>query len=208
MPELLLPRSNKTPPPMVCMYCGRPATHSREFEVEHHPTPRGGGGADITPVPTGDDPVSGVIALLLLPFVIWDAVKAVSAALSRPRANVPPKPARPVPVSRVAVTTCDRHRWFVLRFIWAGLGLAVLLAGLWVWAVIVTRQQMGTENVDLATVLLTSAIIATIAFPIGLSFWYTLAGPVIVDRVTPDAAILDRVRPAYFTATGRIPADP
>lgn len=207
MPELLLPRPNTTPPPMVCMYCGRPAAHSREFEVEHRPTPQGVGGSDITPVPTGDDPVSGVIALLLLPLVIWDGVKAVSAALARRRADVPPKPARPVPASRVAVTTCDRHRWFVARFAWAGLGMAVALTGLWVWAVIVTRQQMGTEDVDLATVLLTSAIIATIVLPLGLAFWYTLAGPVIVDRVTPDAVILDRVRPAYFTATGRTPAN-
>ena len=207
MPELLLPRSNTTPPPMVCMYCGQPATHSREWDVEHHPETRGGGGADLTPVPTGDDPVSGVVALLLLPLLIWDAVKSVSAAVAQSRVKVPPKPARPVPVSRAAVTTCDRHRWFVARFAWAGLGMAVVLAGLWTWAVIVTRRQMGTENVDLATVLLTSAIIATIGGPIGLSLWYCFAGPVIVDRVTPEAVILDRVRPPYFTATGLKPAD-
>ena len=62
MPELLLPRSRKTPPPMVCMYCGRAATHAREWEVEHRPDAGRGGGADLTPVPGGDDPVSGVIA--------------------------------------------------------------------------------------------------------------------------------------------------
>lgn len=189
------------------MYCGQPATHSREFEVEHRPTPQGGGGTDITPVPGGDDPISGVIAVLLLPLLIWDGVKAVSAAVTQLRSRVPAKPARPVPVSRVAVTTCDRHRWFVARFAWAGLGMAALLAGLWTWAVIVTRQQMGTEDVDLATALLTAAILATIGLPIGLSLWYCFAGPVIVDRVTPDAVILDRVRPAYFEATGLKPAD-
>lgn len=201
MPELLVPRT-AAPPPMVCMYCGRPASHAHEFEVEHHPTPKGGGGADVTPVPTGDDPVSGVIALLLLPLLIWDAVKAVSAAVRNRRATAPAKSPRPVPVSRVAVTACDRHRWFVARFAWAGVGMAVVLAGLWAWAVVVTRQQMGNENVDLATALITSAVIATVALPVGLSLWYTLAGPVIVDRVTPEAAVLDRVRPAYFTATG------
>jgi hypothetical protein len=207
MPELLVPRTRTSPPPMACMYCGCPATHAREFEVEHHPTPKGGGGADITPVPTGDDPVSGVIAFLLLPLVIWDGVKAVSAAVTRLKAKGPAKPPRPVPVSRVAVTTCDRHRWFVARFAWAGLGMAVVLAGLWAWAVVVTRQQMGTEDVDLATALLTVAILATVGLPIALSLWYCFAGPVIVDRVTPDAAILDRIRPAYFAATGLKPHD-
>jgi hypothetical protein len=202
MPELLLPRSRTAPPPMVCMYCGRPASHSREWDVEHRPDAGRGGGTDLTPVPTGDDPVSGVIALLLLPLLVWDAVKAVSAALARRRVQEPPRPPKPVPVSRVAITTCDRHRWFVLRFVWAGIGVAVVLAGLWVWAVVVTRQQMGTENVDLATALLTTAIFATILLPIALSLWYCFAGPVIVDRVTPEAVILDRIRPAYFAATG------
>lgn len=201
MPELLLSRSNTTPPPMVCMYCGRPATHTREWDVEHRPDAGRGGGADITPVPTGDDPVSAVIGLLLLPLVLWDLVKALTTR----RPTAPPKPARPVPVSRVAVTSCDRHRWFILRFVWAGIGMAVALAGLWVWAVVVTGREMGSDDPILSTTLLTTAILATILLPIALSLWYCLAGPVVVDRVTPEVVVLDRIRPAYFAATGLKP---
>ena len=129
----------------------------------------------------------------------------MSAAVAGRRTTNPPKPAPAPPDSRVAVTTCDRHRWFVLRFVWAGIGMAILLAGLWAWAVVVVRREVGTENVDLATVLLTTALLTSIGGPIALSLWYCLAGPVIVDRVTPEAVILDRVRPAYFAATGLKP---
>lgn len=219
MPELIVRRNDTGKPPMVCMYCGAPATATVEWrEANRAPGPnRGsGGGTDLTPVPTGDDPVSGIIAVLMLPLVLWELLKGLAAGvgalvgyLTRPRPSPVPaqKPPEP-PTTLVVVTTCARHRRFGDRFVWAGAAGALVLAGLWTWAVLETRRVMGTEEVGLAAALIIGAIFASVLLPLALSVWYAFGGPVIADRVTEDTVVLDRVRHAYFDATGRKPDDP
>jgi hypothetical protein len=217
MPELTVRRKNAAPPPMICMYCGRPATLAREWREENHKPVRGGDGGDPMPVPTGDDPVSAAIAILLLPFALWQlltglaaAVGAVVGFINRPAPPVSPAPAsppKPLPTTLVVVTTCDRHRRFRARFAWAGAGALALLAALWTWAVLETRRVMGTEAVGLALTLILTAIAATVLLPTGLSVWYVFRGPVIVERVTEDSVVLDRVRQQYFDAAGIKPTD-
>jgi hypothetical protein len=220
MPELTVSRSNTTPPPMVCMYCGAPATATQVWrEVNRKPDKNGGDGGTLMPVVVGDDPASAILGLLLLPLVLWELLKVLSAALgavvgfaNRPRptptSTEPASPPKERPTTRIVVTACERHRQFRNRFIWAGLGMVLVLLFLWVWAIIVTRRVMGTDNTDFALTLILTAIFATVVLPLALSFWYTFAGPVIVDRVTAETVILDRVRPAYFEATGLKPTNP
>lgn len=211
MPELTVYRKNTTPPPMVCMYCGAAATSTQEWREENHKPVRGGGGGgtDLMSVPTGDDPVSGVIAVLMLPFVLWRLVVALVAGIgvvvgfiNRPATPPAPPAPMPPPTMLVVVTTCDRHRHFHRRFWWAWLGMSVCLAALWTWAIAETVKVMGTENVDFAVALFMTAIFATILLPIGVGALRFFYGPVIVDRVTEGTVVLDRVRQAYFDATG------
>jgi hypothetical protein len=214
MPELIVPHASP-PTPMVCMYCGCVATTSQTWEVARTNPEANGGGADIALVPGGDDPASAVVGLLMLPFVLWELLKGLAAAVgavvgyARPRRQ--PVPDRPVPpppavrTTRVAVTTCDGHRRFHDRFVWVGTGLVVGLIGLWVWAILVTRRDMGTDHVDLAVTLMLTAVFATVLLPVAFGIWRFVAGPVIVDRVTEQGVVLDRVRPAYFAATGQPP---
>ena len=214
MPELTFYRLHpeRTPTPALCMYCGEPATDTRQWRVANARPAAGGGGTDITPVPTGDDPVSGVLALLMLPFILWDlfmtlgaaAVAVFSASRTGPSAAKAPAKVPPrlnPPDTLVTVTVCDRHRRFRARFVWAGLALTAVLGVLWYAAVRVVRAE-GESDTALGTVLLLAAVLGTVLLPIALSFWYIFAGPVIVDRVTEDTVVLDRVRTAYFTAAG------
>lgn len=213
MPELTVRRENPVPPPMICMYCGERATSTRERREENHKPARGGGGNDLTPVPTGDDPVSAVFAVLLLPFVLWQLLVALVAEagavigwINRPTARLKaPPPPKPAPTTLVVVTTCERHRRFRDRFVWAGVATLPPLAALWWWAVAETRRVMGTEDVDLAVTLVLAAVAATVLLPVALATWYFIAGPVTVDRVTESTVVLDRVRRAYFEATGLKP---
>jgi hypothetical protein len=217
MPELIVRRKNAAPPPMACMYCGAPATATIEWREENRAPERNrnsGGGTDLTPTPTGDDPVSGIIAVLMLPLVLWELflglVAGIGAAvgyLTRPRAGSVPEPKPKVPpTTLVVVTVCDRHRRFRDRFVRAGAAGALLLTGLWAWAVLETRRVMGTEEVGLAVTLVIGAVFGTVLLPLALAAWYAFGGPVIADRVTEDAVVLDRVRQAYFDATGQEPA--
>jgi hypothetical protein len=216
MPELIVHRKNPVQPPMVCMYCGAPATATTEWrETNHPPGPRSnnGGVTDLSPTPTGDDPISGIIAVIMLPVMLWELLKGLVAGvgaavgyLTRPAPAPEPKP-RELPTTRVVVTTCDRHRRFRDRFVWAGAAGAFVLVGLWVWAILETRRVTGTEEVGLAVVLMTGAVFATVLVPLGLSAWYAFGGPVIADRTTEDTVVLDRVRQAYFDAIGEKPAE-
>lgn len=218
MPELTLHRKNTAPPPMICMYCGAPATSTVEWHEENRksePRSSGGGGTDLSPTPTGDDPISGIIAVVMLPVVLWELLKelvagigAAAAWLTRPRsAPVPPPKPKPLPTTRVVVTMCARHRRFRDRFVWAGAAGGLAVIALWAWAVLETRRVMGTEEVGLAVVLLIGAVFATVLVPLGLSAWYAFGGPVIADRTTEDTVVLDRVRQAYFDAVGQKPAE-
>lgn len=209
MPELTLYRLHpeRTPVRMICMYCGAEAKHRRQWRAENRRDDRGGGGSGggvrLTPVPDGNEPVSVTLAVLLLPLLLWDALTSLAGAVGAVRrsnrtAATPPKPLPPLdpPSTLVTVTTCCRHRRFGVRFAWYGLLLAAVLAVAWYFAIRAVRAEMGTEDATAGTALLTLA----------LSFGYVLAGPVIVDRVGPDTATLDRVREAYFRAAGVSPA--
>jgi hypothetical protein len=110
-----------------------------------------------------------------------------------------------MPTTLVVVTTCERHRNYHRRFWWAWLAMRVLLAALWAWAIVETRRVMGTEDVDFAVGLVMTAIFATVLLPLGVGTLRFLYGPVIVDRVTEDTVVLDRVREVYFDATGLKP---
>lgn len=221
MPELTVYRKDNAPPPMVCMYCGAPATTATEWrEVNRKPSKGAGGdGTNLCPPVVGDDPVSAAIGIVLLPIVLWELLKGLAAGVGaivgyftrpRPRPRPVPKPApkpQELPTTRIVVTVCDRHRRFRDRFVWAGLAGTIPLAALWTWAVLETRKVMGTEDVDLAVALVISAILATIGLPLGLAIWYAFAGPVIVERVTEGTVVLDRVRQPYFDATGLKPTE-
>jgi len=211
MPELTVYRNSPVPRPQVCMYCGAPSTATQEWrEVNRKPEKGGAGGTDVVPVAGGDDPVSAAFNLLLLPLALWQLLKgivigirAVAGWLSRPTPPPsPPAPPKEPPTTRVAVTTCERHRRFALRFWWAWLGVVLVLTGLWAWAIAETARVVGTENVDFAVSLVMTAIVATILLPMGVGTWRFLAGPVIVDRVTEGTVVLARVRQVYFDATG------
>jgi hypothetical protein len=115
MPELIVCRKNAIRPPMVCMYCGAPATATTEWrEVNRTPEPgrNSGGGTDLSPVPTGDDPVSGLIAVVMLPLVIWELLRGLVAGIgavagfpTRPRPVPAPEPeSRDAPTTLVVVT--------------------------------------------------------------------------------------------------------
>jgi hypothetical protein len=86
--------------------------------------------------------------------------------------------------------------------------VGVVHAGLWAWAIVEARKVMGTENVDVAVALVVTAISATVLLPLGVGIVRFLYGPVIVDRVTEVTVVLDRVRQAYFDATGLRPESP
>lgn len=220
MPELTVYRNSPVPRPMVCMYCGAPATSTQEWREVNRKPERGGsgGGTDIVPGAGGDDPISAAFNLLLLPFVLWQLLKglvlgtvAVIGWLKRPSRSLPPSPPvapKEPPTTLVVVTTCERHRRFSLRFGWAWLGAVVVLAGLWTWAIVEAAKVVGTENVDFAVALILTAILATGLLPIGVGTWRFFCGPVIVDRVTEGTVVLDRVRQAYFDATGLKPTEP
>lgn len=218
MPELTVDRRNAAPPPMVCMYCGAPATSTREWRVENRNPQKGAGEADFIPGPTGDDPISAVFGLVMLPFILWELLKGLVTAIGalarlikgggKSPVAPPPRPPKELPTTLVVVTTCDRHRRFRARFAWAGVAIAIALAPLWWWAIAVTRRVMGTDDVNLATTLLVGAILLTILLPLALAIWYAFRGPVIVERVTGDTVVLDRVRQEYFDVTGIKPSNP
>ncbi|VTT98769.1 unnamed protein product [Gemmataceae bacterium] len=215
MPELTVDRKNPAPFPMVCMYCGAVAVTKREWQVVNRsPSAATGGGSDLGVVPVGDDPVSAAVGLLLLPVALWELVKGISAALgwiTRPRAPARPEPRTPPRdphTTLVAVTTCERHGRFTDRFVLAGAGMLVALVALWVWAVLVTRRVMGTDDTEFAVALILTALALTALLPLVLSFWYAFGGPVIVERVTEETVVLDRVRQRYFDATGTAPSGP
>jgi hypothetical protein len=181
------------------MYCGFPADHKLEWSVENCRPSSGGGGSDITPVPTGDDPISGFFALLMLPFVLWDLIKSSASYFTEKQQVSKPAPVLPPldpPSTLVAITTCERHRYFRRRFYWAGLAMTLVLIALWAISIIAVRRW---DN-SLSTLLLSTTVLLTFGGPLGISFWYVLAGPVLVDRVGENEVVLDRIRSTYFEA--------
>ena len=195
MPDLTFRRCTPSPVKMVCMYCGAAATHAREQKVKNpriDPRPGGGGGAGS--LPTGDDPVSGCISLVLLPFVLiglGQEARDAGRHRTAERAAPPLDPSHTV----VTVTTCDRHRRFGRWFLWAGLiGVLVLAVG-WAAAVI--------GGPDAPLWLVGGVLVATVAFPMILLMVWASDGPVSVSAAKRDTVTLANVRQAYFDAAER-----
>ena len=174
-------RENTESLPKVCKYC-RASREWRDASRTNPAQSRGGSGTDLSPVPTGDDPISGIIAFLMLPIVLWELLKGLFAGIdavigwfTRPRpAGVAPKPApKQPPTTPVVLTICDRHRRLRNRFLKIGAVGTLVVVGLWVWAILETRRVMGTEEVDLAVGLILGAIVASVLLLIYLGSWST-----------------------------------
>lgn len=196
MPDLVFRRRAPAQPKKACMYCGGPATHVRERRIRNpRIDPRaGGGGGGLGVTPPGDDPISGCIALVLLPFVLIGLGRQARDAWrhrAAERAAPPLDPSHTV----VTVTTCDRHRRYGRRFVKAGLLGALVLAVAWVPAV------LGGPNAPLW--LVGGVVVGTVAFPMILLLIWSSDGPVRVSAVTRDTVTITDVRQAYFDAVER-----
>jgi hypothetical protein len=196
MPDLTFRRGAPAPVKQVCMYCGRPATHARERRVRNPRLDPPPGGADhgASGVPTGDDPVSGCIALVLLPFVLVGLGRQLRDSWRHRVARWRAPPLDP-PDTVVTVTTCDRHRHYGRRFVWgATLGLIVIAAG-WAAMTLLDRDRLGAP-----LWLAGGTVVATVAFPVVFLYLWATDGPVRISRVARDTVTLSDVRGAYFDA--------
>lgn len=200
MPDLIFRRGAPAAVKMVCVYCGRPATHAREKRVTNprlDPLPGGSAARDLGELPRGDDPISGCIAVVLLPFVLVGLGRQIRDSW-RYRAAERAAPPLDPPHTVVTITTCDRHRHYGWRFVWfAVVGCLVLAAG-WTAGVLLGRD--GPPGAPLW--LSAGTLIATVAFPIVFLFLWASDGPVRVSAVNRDTATLSDVRKAYFDAAG------
>jgi hypothetical protein len=187
MPELVFHRVGVYPPVRrVCMYCGRPAAHRREWPVRNPETDPPADRAAGSRSWGNTDP--GAVALILFPFVLvglileWRERNATSTLI--PDHTV------------VTVTTCPRHRRFALRFVWLIALWAVILGGVWAFAVQWNKAAPNQTPLWLLGVVLFLAL----GVPLILYLVYVEHGPVRVTRVRRDTVTLGFVRPAYFTA--------
>jgi hypothetical protein len=182
MPELVFHRVGVHPPVRrVCMYCGRPATHRREWRVRNPETdppagePIGSGGWGSADV--------GVLARVLVGLVRdW-------RARDTPGTLVPDH-------TVVTVTTCRRHRRYAWRFVWLVVLWAVILGG--VWAVATQWEKDAPNRSPLW--LLGVVLFLALGVPFILYQLYLHHGPVRVTRVRRDTVTLGYIRRAYFTA--------
>jgi hypothetical protein len=187
MPELVFHRVGVHPPvKRVCMYCGRPAAHRREWTVRNPETDPPDDRATGTRYwgNSGD----GTLALILLPLALVGLVLEWRAR-NTPSSLVPDH-------TVVTVTTCPRHRRYGWRFVWLVVLWAVTLGGVWAVAVQWNRVAPNQTPLWLLGVLLFLAL----GVPLILSFVYAEHGPVRVTRVRRDSVTLGFVRPAYFRA--------
>lgn len=195
MPDLTFARGAEPPVKMVCVYCGAPATRARERRVTNPRLDPPGGGSKVE-VPSGDDPISGCIALVLLPLVLYGLL-ADLRAWWRYRAACRNAPPLDPPHTLVTITTCEKHRNYRLRFVWAALVVGAVLAVLWA-GVLLLRHEPG--GAPLWLVML--ALVGTLAAPLVFGVVYDADGPVRVTRVARDAVTLGGVRQAYLDAPG------
>ncbi len=198
MPDLIFRRGVTEPVKMACMYCGAAATHARERRVTNprldppdNPNPALDG------VPGGDDPISGCIALVMLPFVLLGLGRQ-ARVWWRHRAALKAAPPLYPPDTVVTVTTCGRHRCYARRFaVAAAVGVFVLACG---WGAMLLPAVC--EPVGPPLWLSVSMLVTTLAFPIVLLMEWANHGPMRVSRVGRDGVVLSDVRPAYFDAPG------
>ncbi|MDY3561279.1 hypothetical protein R5W23_002556 [Gemmata sp. JC673] len=195
-PELIFHRGDQASVKMACMYCGAPATHTHERRVTNPrldaPSRSGAGGN----VSLGDDPISGCIALVLLPLVLYGLWGDLRAGW-RHRAACRVAPPLDPPDTLVTTTTCDRHRHYARRFTRAVLTVCAACALLWVGVVLLRHQPGGAP-----LWLVVGALVGTLAAPLIFVVVYDAVGPVRVSKVTRDSVTMGGVRSAYFDAPG------
>jgi hypothetical protein len=199
MPELTFHRGRpaKTPPAMACMYCGLTATHAAERRVRNpkrDPAPAASG----DDLPTfGDDPVSGVLAVLWLGLWLCLAVPAAVLWLYR-TAQDWAAPALDPPYTVVTITTCDDHRWSGLRrtlAVWGCLAAVGLVLGWYAWFELVAHPDEPTVWWSVTAAVLT-AIVGLTAAPVVAAL-----GVRVKDR-RRDSVTLDGVCAGYFDRVG------
>lgn len=191
MPDLVFRRDGTHPPVKnACVYCGRPAAHTRPRTYTNpRLDPRPGGGR--YEVPRGGDDL-GCLAVVVLPLLLVNVVCDIRDG-RRHRAALKNAPPLAPPDTAVVVPTCDRHRRFGRRFVWAVLawlplnavtfGLAALFGGP-AWA-------------------LALVIASVFAYPFILLMMLAEHGPARVTFVGRDTVTLAGVRQAYFDAPDR-----
>jgi hypothetical protein len=193
MPDLTFRRDGAHPPVKnACMYCGRPATHTRTRDITNpRLDPPGGARFDL---PRGGDDL-GCFAVVFLPLLLANIVMEVRDGFRHSEALKNAPPLVP-PSTTVTVTTCDRHRQFWRR--WGRVVLAWLAVMLVTWALIpLLRDQPGGAPLW----VFAAVIVSTVAAPLILIMTWAEHGPIRVERVGRDTVTLTRVRQAYFDAT-------
>jgi hypothetical protein len=196
VPDLTFRRGAEGPVKMACMYCGALATHTRERRVAN-PRLDPLGSSPLPGLPAGDDPISGCIALVLLPFLLIGLGRRARDSW-RHRAALRVAPPLDPPHTVVTVTTCARHYRYGWRFVVvAGAGVLVLALGWGTMFLPGVREPIGPP-----LWLSVGVLVATLAFPIVFLVAYAGHGPVRVSRVTRDELTLCDVRQEYFDAPG------
>ena len=188
------------PVKMACVYCGAAATHTRARRVTNprlDPPPAGAPDRGSAGLPAGDDPISGCVALVVLPFLLVGLVRWARDGWRHRAARRAAPPLEP-PYTLVTITTCDRHRRYGRRFVAAAaVGLFVLAAGWGAMLLPAVREPIGPP-----LWLSVGVLVATLAFPIVFLMEYVSHGPVRVSRVGRDEVTVSGARRAYFDAPG------
>jgi hypothetical protein len=195
VPDLTFRRGAVGRVKLACVYCGAPATHSRERRVTNPRLDPPASSSSLPELPAGDDPISGCIALVLLPFLLIGLGKHARDS-RRHRAALRAAPPLDPPDTIVTVTTCARHRRFGRRFVVAAVvGVLVLALGWGTMLLPAVREPIGPP-----LWLSVGVLVATLAFPIVFLMEYAGHGPVRVSRATRDEVTLSGVRQEYFDA--------
>ena len=194
MPDLVFRRDGTHPPvKQACMYCGRPATHTRSWDVENpRLDPPDGFRYDL---PRGGDD-AGCFALVFLPLLVANIVMNARDG-SRHRKALKAAPPLVPATTTVTITTCDRHARFGRRWRWVVIGW--LAAVLVTWALVpLLRNQPGGPPLW----VFAAVVVSTIAAPMILMMMWGEHGTIRVARVGRETVTLARVRRAYFDAGG------
>jgi hypothetical protein len=194
VPDLVFRRDGTHPPVKpACMYCGRPATRTRSWDVENPrlDPPHGVSRFRVRP---GDD--FGCFAVVFLPMLLVELVGRLSEGRTYREALATAAPLVPASTT-VTLTTCDRHHRFGRRWGWVVAGWFAALAVSW-GLLPLLRTQPGGAPLWLFALL----IVTTLAAPLILLLMWGEHGPIHIDRVGRESATLTRVRKAYFDAPG------
>ena len=191
MPDLVFRRDGTHPPVKnVCMYCGRPAAHTRTQDITNPLLdPPGGKRFDL---PRGGDDI-GCLAAVFLPLLVANIVMDVRDG-SRHREALKNAPPLIPPSTTVTINTCDRHRRFVRRWVCAVVWWLVVM--FLTWALIPLLRQPGGPPLWVFAVV----IVSTLAAPMILLMMWVEHGPIRVERANRETVTLTRVRKAYFDA--------